>query len=64
MVQSRAERTHVQDSGANVYCAFCELWLVDQVQWEGHLAGKKHRRQARGWPFGSRSHLSGPWSKA
>eukprot|EP00974_Lingulodinium_polyedra_P060355 5819003-Lingulodinium_polyedra.AAC.1 len=32
----------------HAYFAVCGIWFVDQVQLEGPLAGKKHRRQARG----------------
>eukprot|EP00974_Lingulodinium_polyedra_P056342 5418474-Lingulodinium_polyedra.AAC.1 len=64
MVQIKAEMTHEQDSGANVYCAVCELWFVGQVQREGHWHAGNADGKPRGWPVGSPSRLSGQWGKS
>ena len=30
-----------------VFCSVCSMWLNSKRQWESHMAGDRHRRQAR-----------------
>ena len=30
-----------------IYCRSCQFWLRDEEQWDGHVAGKKHKKNLR-----------------
>ena len=43
-----ADSSEDEDTNATqIWCKHCEMWLNGLDQWEGHLIGKKHRKNLK-----------------